>query len=771
MIWLALLFLTIGSECIGGVFIPPRSWLAFIFFLIGSLSLGFSLWKSTHVNNQKTRLKMMLANSLMILVSASVLQFLFLHFYFWIAPHYHAVPILSAPLDILLSAIGHETTRHGEFVYLQTFRTVLSVSVTFEKLGVPSLCNFFLIVWMTLVWLRQKHWARLLLELIAILGVFAIFRVTILILLFTDWHNLAVFWNPIWIGISFLPLVAIFAYFYPTKRIENFLEIPTFSVTKQHLIRYGIMCLCFLSIFLSLGTEDPGTAKSGKVLIDEFHSNWEWTTLPFNKENYGKKTTYNYYCFRTWLNHYYHVSVNTDQELTQELLSQYATLIIKTPTSAFSETELSTIQQFVRGGGGLFLIGDHTNLYGMTTYINPVSERFGITFLPDATFELNSGAASVYQPPPLFAHPTVHHIQKFKFMTSCTLSAPLLRSRTIMRGSKLGREGADYSHINFFGNIKADINDEYGIFIQATARKYGKGRVVAFSDSTVFSNFSMFFEGKPELAIGIMDFLNRTNSTTYKVVTIVLLTGSALGLLLILLEFKRNPLSAPLSITLTSLVLLFAIFIGNGVSGGLNAFNYRKPRPHTDYTRVCFDQSISDYRLPDIIESKVSDAEFCFDAFYTSVQRLGHYPALARTIKSAIDLSQVVVVINPRKLLDERELSQIQRFLQKGGSLLVLEKSASHTYYTQQFQRLTDQIREEIPISNKMRPHNAFKIVKTKMGNGHIVIVFGAAQLSMRSMGPTYSNPTEDQKSNHQLAFFLFEEVLNLPTHGEKYEE
>ena len=768
MIWLALLCLTVASEYIAGVFVEQRPGLAAIFFMSGSLGLCFALWKATPVNGWKKRLTLTLVNSLMIIVSTTVLQFLFFRLYFWLAPHFHAIPLLSAPLDFLLRAIGHETTRHSEFIYLQTFQTVLPISITFEKLGVPALCSFFLMGWVTFAWFGKKHWLRLLLELGAIISVFAIFRLLLLILLFADWNKLAIFWNPVLIGVSFLPLIAILTYFYPTINIEGYLGVATFSVTKQELWHYSIMILCFLLIVVALGMEDPGRAKSGQVLIDEVHSNWEWTTLPFNKEDYGKQTTYNYYCFRTWLDHYYHVSVNIDQELTAAFLSQYSLLIIKTPTSPFSEAELEAIQKFVRDGGGLFLIGDHTNLYGMTTYINPVSERFGITFLPDDTFELSTGAPTVYQPPQLFAHPTVHHIQNFRFMTSCTLASPLFHSRGIMKGAQLGRENADYSHVNFFGNMEADINDEYGLFTQATARKYGKGRVVAFSDSTVFSNFTMFYEGRPELAIGIMEYLNRTNSRIYKVITTVLLIGAAFGLFLIFLKLKQNSLSIPLIITVTSMILIIAIFIGNWLSTGLNTLNYKKPKPHTKYTRITFDREISYYYLPGMLQFKPVKPELHFDAFYTSVQRLGHYPALATDIKSAIDTSHVVVIINPRKELGEGKLSLIQKFLQEGGKLLVIENSAAHTGYTQQYQRLTQQVSENITVPIEFQAGDVFRIEKNKVGSGDFVIVFGADQLSHLYMGATHSNPTDKEKLKYGLAYFLFEEVLKVSTQGEQ---
>ena len=44
----------------------------------------------------------------------------------------------------------------------------------------------------------------------------------------------------------------------------------------------------------SLGFFDPGRVKSGRVLIDETHSNWEWSTIDLNTESYGVQTVYNY---------------------------------------------------------------------------------------------------------------------------------------------------------------------------------------------------------------------------------------------------------------------------------------------------------------------------------------------------------------------------------------------------------------------------------------------------------------------------------------------
>lgn len=58
-------------------------------------------------------------------------------------------------------------------------------------------------------------------------------------------------------------------------------------------------------------------------------------------------------------------------------------LVFKTPTEPFTDEEVSTIERFVDQGGGLFLIGDHTNLFGMSTYLNKVAAPFRLAFRSD----------------------------------------------------------------------------------------------------------------------------------------------------------------------------------------------------------------------------------------------------------------------------------------------------------------------------------------------------------------------------------------------------
>src|SRR2546426_224216 len=144
-----------------------------------------------------------------------------------------------------------------------------------------------------------------------------------------------------------------------------------------------------------------GLPAGGRILVDDAHSDWEWTSIPFDRTTYGRQSTYSYYCLLDFLAHHYSVTSNADDELTEALLADADVLILKTPTRPYLESERDAIVRFVQGGGGLLLISDHTNLFGMTTYINPIGEPFGVEFLMDDTFDLTTGRPSVYVPPRL----------------------------------------------------------------------------------------------------------------------------------------------------------------------------------------------------------------------------------------------------------------------------------------------------------------------------------------------------------------------------------
>ena len=271
----------------------------------------------------------------------------------------------------------------------------------------------------------------------------------------------------------------------------------------------GLVLAGSLIAVFGLSFTPAGTPKKGRIAVDGIHSNWEWTDVPLNRQLWGTKTTYSYWSLMVWLRQYFPEVDNVSEgELNDELLSKYDVWILKTPTRAWSVKERTALEAYVAKGGGLWLIGDHTNIFGMNTFLNGVSDIFGIHYNPDAAFDMASKKDKQLWLPPDRQQGATELLDEFLFATSDTLTIDPFRVDPIMVGDRLYADGADYSSVTFFGNSRRDPYEPFGRFVQCAATRHGKGRVVAFADSTCFSSFFMHLPGKPELALGTVNWLN-----------------------------------------------------------------------------------------------------------------------------------------------------------------------------------------------------------------------------------------------------------------------
>jgi hypothetical protein len=478
-LWAALFFLSMSWLSIVPVFAPSQ-WVWAALFVIGGV--GFSILGSRRIEFDKLERKYCLF--LVPLVISSVLipfpynlgpalislgiaigcldpragfigmgsaisgailavQSALLPFYFILGSHYHGTSMLAPVANFLMKIFGAQTSLTGDVIFVQTSTNVLAVSVTWEKLGLLPLLGILIGGVVVLLFTSNKK--SKIVPFFFVVLLYMLVRYVFITLVFTDSTRLSLYWMPIAISLSFAPLVPLLVRLFPLHSLPR---PKPLRINKNLWLLGGMTFLCVFCFTGVLGFHDPGSEKQGRVLIDEKHSNWEWTTEEYDTRWFGEKSGYNYYSLYSYLNSYYYVDRNFEQ-ITPKLLSNYDILVVKTPTEPFSPDEVESIEHFVSSGGGLFLISDHTNVFGMSTYINPVAEKFGLHFRYDATYDLNSGSLSEYRPPRILPHPIVQYMPPFLFATSCTLEAPLQTDNVII-GYDLKSIHLDYSQTDFF---------------------------------------------------------------------------------------------------------------------------------------------------------------------------------------------------------------------------------------------------------------------------------------------------------------------------------
>ncbi len=282
-------------------------------------------------------------------------------------------------------------------------------------------------------------------------------------------------------------------------------------------IAAGLIALAVALFTVAIYWCPVGGRKDGRVMVVERHSKWEPTTKPYDTNWFAEpkpypdvNSGYNYARIYRCLGQYYEMSRLLEKDkIDDETLAKCDVLIIKIPTERCRPEEAEAVTRFVERGGGLLLIGDHTNFERSSTAMNDIIRPMGFIFRDDLLFSFgDSPYEQLSVTPAVVPHPAVQHVPPMDFAVSCSIDPGHSRGRPVIANTGLWSMGPEYHMENFHPVPNHCPEMRYGAFVQTWAASYGKGRAVAFADSTVFSNFCVGQPGKSEVMLGMIEWLN-----------------------------------------------------------------------------------------------------------------------------------------------------------------------------------------------------------------------------------------------------------------------
>ncbi len=411
-----------------------------------------------------------------------------------------------------------------------------------------------------------------------------------------------------------------------------------------------------------LFAEDIGERKPGRVMIDESHSEWEAVSPAYDTNWYGSDSGYNYAGIAEYLGHFYSVAVNRGF-ITPEVLRDVDVLILKIPTRGYDASEQAAIADFVRNGGGLFLIGEHTNVWGSGYYLNELARRFGFEFRYNVVFDLRRTFEERYRPPDLGRHPMVAGIRDFLFEVGCSINPRALHVRPALWVGGLWTLESDYAVGNFYPEANATFDADVGPLVQGVAVHIGRGRVAGFTDSTVWSNFSAMLPGKPELLLGTIEWLDRRNRVwdlyAYAKVSVVL------AALAVAWAAWARPALAGILVAAS----LVGSLLGAAVaSAPLRA--YTPPRPDSHLRAACFVEDTTTYELGSW--GFVSNRDRSYAIFYQWLMRLGIAPAVIHASDPLPPYARLLVAVAGARGLRREVTAAADGALDRGVPVLLL---------------------------------------------------------------------------------------------------
>lgn len=262
----------------------------------------------------------------------------------------------------------------------------------------------------------------------------------------------------------------------------------------------------------------PPDEEGNWILVDQIHTTKQNPNLKLERNNYNYQGMHGYYrLFQHLQSHgypYNTVTLTEDHDrLTPEMLADHKILFINLLSSDrpdFSADELEAIQQYVFNGGGLFVIGDHTNVYYHAQRINPLLAPMGIevsyhTAIDRAPeFGISGGAWTKIRN--FTDHPINDGVEVVSFQTG----GPLL---TDFATARLSDDGwgdfwiEDPEEPGFYGNWTYDEGEPRGALPVVAAASYGQGRVVVAGDQNVFGDEWLFMGDNFEMVVNIFEWL------------------------------------------------------------------------------------------------------------------------------------------------------------------------------------------------------------------------------------------------------------------------
>jgi hypothetical protein len=499
------------------------------------------------------------------------------------------------------------------------------------------------------------------------------------------------FWNP-WILLVLLFVPVLLAIRFVKVSLDTSSEVfesaaetagtahPTRRAIALAAVFVGVFLICF-----GLLWDPTGRRKEGRILVDEFHSTWEPTGRPFDTEWYGEQAGYNYACIYDYCSRFYGMGRLTTR-IDEATLQDCDVLVVKVPTSRYAPDEVQIIERFVRRGGGLLLVGEHTNVFDTGTHLNDIARRFGFRFRYDCLFDIDAVFEQRWQRPAV-THPILQALPSFDFAVSCSIAPGASLGRAAIRSTGLRNLPADYHVSNFYPQVEDHAYSRYGAFIQLWTTRRGAGRVAAFTDSTVFSNFSTFEPGKAELMLGLLEWLNHRNFPLVPQLWLVigggmLTLGGLIGRHRIAKGGSKKTATNPQSEIRhpQSFVLLLALGLcawSMAVVAARTVHRYAMPlpQPARPFVHVVIDRTLCGTPLSK--SGFIAGEANGFAIFERWILRLGYFTS-RRSGPEALTGDLLVFTYPTRTVTDEFRAAVV-RYVASGGRVLILDSPENTT--------------------------------------------------------------------------------------------
>lgn len=678
-----------------------------------------------------------------------------------VASHFHELPgfFVSIARWVTALLVGLPTaevkTLDGTLLTVFTDAGWVETALTWEKvdLAVVVALGF----WLLLETTRSPDWVsrvKLLVGGGAILSLTVVLRLVAVAYADISANALTLYWNLPMVVVTYTPAVLLISRVLGSSvSAAPLVNEPAVS-RRRGLAPIGLGASLAALIAAAFFFHPYSGAYPKRVIIDDGHSNWEWAEGEYDETGFGEKATYGSQLFTRYLGFVTDVSVNR-APLDRIDLATADVVVLKTPTRPYSEAEKKALLRYVEDGGGLLLVSDHTDLFGMSTFLNEIAEPMRLRFEADDQFELRRGGMSEVVSQPGSRRGIMSGVGKVQFLTGCTMRAPLGTETLVGQG--MGAEPVDYSHVNFFGDMQAQRTDSWGAFLQMAVVEYGKGRVGAFTDSTQLSNFCSTLGDRVRFFVNTIGYIGdrAVLPRTSRLLLVAVLPFAAAAMFLT--AFGAGRRSGPTIVVMLA-VLGAAPFGWEACSRPVEAtLPEDKERAFVlvdpDYSTALFPDFASVVPLPAETQKQ------CFDQFLSCAARLGFVPTVGNPMGVDVGRARHLMLPPDSDVAREAVAAEIPNRLAQGAHV-VLFADWSPAQLEAVAARIRQVLGSEVKVRSTRTSDGKMGACAIEYGAGRFVAVGAKTYFSAPYLGNVYEVVKPERQRLCELALQLLRTSL-----------
>ena len=340
-------------------------------------------------------------------------------------------------------------------------------------------------------------------------------------------------------------------------------------------------------------------------------------------------------------------------------LDRSSVLVVICPPEAFPQELKERVWKFVGGGGGLLVLGDHTDIFGSMKPLNELLEPVNVKFKFDSAY---SGRQYWHYSYEFIDHPVTQSLDEVNGVLQHGTGGSLSVSRPaypVISGKYAYGDKGDYQNLgSFLGDERYRGDERLGDLPLVAAAEYGRGKVLVFGDTSGFQNISVPYSYP--LIFDVFEWLSTDTVIAHQ--TLVLLSAALTALAAAVLLFGGQ-LKLPRTMTLTMGVFTACFVL------------YAWAKPEGNPPRRVPDKS---YRIAYVDGSHVGGfklqhwADESIDGLLVNLSRNGYIPFVMRTFSPEwLKASSLYVSVAPQSHYTGSEMKQLDAFVKGGGRALI----------------------------------------------------------------------------------------------------